>query len=542
MNMKKPAILVLMVIIIGLAYANSLFNSFVWDDFLVIVDNNFIKSWKNFPLIFSNSYLSPFIKKGCCFFVDTSFGSGETSYRPVVTLSYFLDYALWKLNPFGYHLTNLILHIINALLLYLLTNLIIKNKKVALLGSLLFALHPVNSEAVNVISFREDLLTFLFYISSFILYLNLNNYARAKRIYFYIFSLALFCLALFSKETAVTLPLVLILYDCYFINNRREILTRIKSRYIGYFAVLLFYLWVRFFLISNISEPATGYPGGNFYTNLLTMSRVVAMYLKWSIFPVGISAILPNQPYLVSTSLSDGWVLLSIALVVICFIIVIKTYRVSRAASFFLLWFFLTLLPVANILPIANYIASRYLYLPVAGFCFLIAILLNRAVTLRILSGSIVVVLLVFYSAVTFIRNFSWKNNTVFFLEMAEKYPQNSLAHLGLADSFRKSGLLEKSIAEYQAAIRLNPALGEAYNNLGVALGDAGRYPEAVSIFREGLKVAPEYLRLYDNLAVTYTRIAKWEEAKKTWKEALQINPQYKTARDSLQKIKEWGY
>jgi tetratricopeptide (TPR) repeat protein len=199
-------------------------------------------------------------------------------------------------------------------------------------------------------------------------------------------------------------------------------------------------------------------------------------------------------------------------------------------------------LPVANILPIANYIASRYLYLPVAGFCFLIAILLNRAVTLRILSGSIVVVLLVFYSAVTFIRNFSWKNNTVFFSEMIEKYPQNSLAHLGLADSFRKSGLLEKSIAEYQAAIRLNPALGEAYNNLGVALGDAGRYPEAVSIFREGLKVAPEYLRLYDNLAVTYTRIAKWEEAKKTWKEALQINPQYKTARDSLQKIKEWGY
>ncbi len=136
--------IILIIFITALVYANSLKNSFVWDDYVVIVDNNFVKSWKNFPAIFRKSYLSPFIKSGSYFFVDSSIGSGETSYRPVVTLSYFFDYSLWRLNAFGYHLTNLLLHITNAVLLYFLINLIAKNKKIALLSSLLFALHPAN--------------------------------------------------------------------------------------------------------------------------------------------------------------------------------------------------------------------------------------------------------------------------------------------------------------------------------------------------------------------------------------------------------------
>lgn len=173
------AAIILIVTLTSVVYANSLKNSFVGDDFTVLVDNDFVKSWKNFPAIFSRTYLTSVSEIE--YLGKRNIGSGELSYRPVVTISYFIDYSLWRLNPFGYHLSNLLLHIFNAILLYIFVDLIVRNKKTALLASLLFALHPVNAEAVNNIAFREGLL------------------------------------ALFSKEMSITLPILLVLYDYYFV-------------------------------------------------------------------------------------------------------------------------------------------------------------------------------------------------------------------------------------------------------------------------------------------------------------------------------------
>jgi len=118
--------IILIVLSVMLIYANSLKNSFVWDDAIVIAENSFVKSWKNFPAIFSKAYLTPFSQIE--YLGINSAGSGETSYRPVVTLSYFIDYSIWKLNPFGYHLTNILLHIFNVILLFFLAGLITKNR------------------------------------------------------------------------------------------------------------------------------------------------------------------------------------------------------------------------------------------------------------------------------------------------------------------------------------------------------------------------------------------------------------------------------
>jgi len=205
-------------------------------------------------------------------------------------------------------------------------------------------------------------------------------------------------------------------------------------------------------------------------------------------------------------------------------------------------WFFLALLPVSNIVPIPNYIASRYLYLPAAGFCFLVAVLLNKTAALRVFSSGLAIIILVSYSGITFISNFTWRNNLVFYSKMTREFPENALAHLDLGDAFKKRGLPERAISEYKTAISLNPALGEAYNNLGATLGDAGRHKEAIECFMEGLEIAPDYLKLYDNLAVTYTRIKEWGQARKSWEKTLQIDPQYKAAIENLRKLKEWGY
>ena len=133
---------ILLAVLVFLVYLPSLFFGFVWDDHFVVDQNDFIKSWKNIKLIFTKQYLTK--ADDMSLTGVKAIGSGESSYRPVVTLSYFLDYAIWKLRPFGYHLHNLVLHIFNTLLVYFFVFRLSADKKVAFLTGLLFAL------AVNI--------------------------------------------------------------------------------------------------------------------------------------------------------------------------------------------------------------------------------------------------------------------------------------------------------------------------------------------------------------------------------------------------------
>lgn len=555
----------LIIIIIALAYSNSLTNSFIWDDYLVIVNNDFIKSFKNFPAVFSKNYLTPFIKAGCCYFPDYAAGSGESSYRPVVTLSYFIDYFIWKLNPSGYHVSNLLLHILNAAVLFVFIGFITKNKKLALLSSLIFSLHPVNSEAVNVISFREELLAFLFYLSSFSLYVKANDCIGRKKNYRYLCSITLFFLALFSKEMAVTLPFMLVLYDWTFFpagkNSSREVIPPDKSqkrfnyfklRYAGYVAVLLFYLIVRFFLIVNTEEPAAAYQGGSFYTNFLTMTDVFATYMKWFLFPVNIHIVLPEVRALAVFSLFAPRVLVSMVLVVIYITWAMKIRQIAKEISFAMFWIVITLLPVSNILPLPNFMAARYLYIPAVGFAFLFSALLFKLVKLknnsipagfsRALAGCLIILVLTGYFVITIVKNAVWKNNMSLWSEVVKDYPDNALVHHNLGEGFKEYGMVESAVDEYKKAITLNPQLVIAYNKLGELLGNMQRYEEAVSYFKQSIEVDRGYPLSYNNLGVTYARMQKWEEAKQSWQKSLEIDPANKEARENLRKLKKLGY
>src|SRR3989304_595774 len=142
-NLSLPILILVIVCFSQFIYLNSLSNQFAYDDEFTIVTNYFVKTWNNFPLLFNSDYFKL---------------SGELSYRPVVTLSYFIDYTLWKLNPFGFHLTNSLLHTLNSVLLFLLLKRIFNDRGTSFAATLIFLCHPVLSEAVNAISYREDLL------------------------------------------------------------------------------------------------------------------------------------------------------------------------------------------------------------------------------------------------------------------------------------------------------------------------------------------------------------------------------------------------
>jgi protein O-mannosyl-transferase len=556
----KPAVLI--IALTAAIYANSLQNSFLGDDADIIVNNGFIKSGKNLPLVFSRAYLTSL--KDLDFLGLRNVGAGELSYRPVVTLSYFLDYRIWKLDPFGYHLTNLLLHTVNALLLFSLANLITANSAASLLAALLFALHPVNTEAVNAICFREDLLVFLFFVSALIFYIRAGSSAGIKKTGQYCASLGLFFLALFSKEMAVTLPLILILYDYYFAAGarRRSLTLNFRSRYLAYFLVLILYLWLWGVVFKN-PNPLPKYPGGSFSANIMTMSTVIANYIRWIIVPIRLHFAV-TEPHLILRQFSPA-VLISSLVIICCLAAAIRMRRTAKEMSFALVWFFVTLLPVANIFPIRYIVALRYLYIPIAGFCLFLPLLQSR---IKKISRVAIIVILVFYSFLSVSRNSAWKNDAALWSEIAKWYPDNHFAHYGLGAVYLKSGQVDKAMEELKISLRLNPGEANAHNllagcyaakqmwgpaireyentlefkpldpqvyyNLGDLYAKTGSNAKAISAYQQAIAIDPKYLEAYNNLAAVYTDTGKVDAAILLWNKAVGIEPRFLTAHFNL--------
>ncbi|MGA2774750.1 MAG: tetratricopeptide repeat protein [Candidatus Omnitrophota bacterium] len=557
-------VIIFIVFFTALAYSNSLQNSFIWDDSTVIVNNDFVKSWNNFPRLFNRSYLTKVSDLDYLGKKDT--GSGEFTYRPIGTFTYFLDYSFWKLNPFGYHFTNLILHMLNALLLFMFINLIVGNEVVAILASLFFALHPVNVEAVNCISFRKDLLAFLFYILAFIFYIKSRGEEAGRRALFYFSSLVSFCLALFSKEMSVTFPILLLGYD-YLLNKRpKDVISHFKRYYLGYLGVLIFYIFIRFFVMASIDNPLITYPMRNLYTNILTMLRVLARYVQWMFFPVNIHSTLPDDPGLISYSLLNLKVIISVLLIISIVFTTFKLHKKLPLVAFGVFWFFACLIPVSNIIyPLSNYIAPRYLYLPAVGFCLILALLISK------FSKNIAIAIIIFYAIFTFTGNFYYKNNIIFWMNMVDKYPTNSLPHSTLAAFYVERGLLDEAIKEYKiavsldknyaedhnelgkcyfnkrmtaeaieefkAALDLDPNFYRAWNNLASAVGQNGRYIDAIRYYEKAVELNKEYPEAYNGLGITYAKMNNYDEARKMWQKTLTIDPANQAALYSLKKL-----
>ena len=286
-------------------YANTLGNGFVYDDAVTIVKNTMIKDISNVSVLFGNKEYFAF--------------SGEMTYRPVVTFSYFLDYSLYGLKPWGYHLTNTILHGLNGVTCYVLLVLLSKASledrlqvwhrfnTLAFLLSLLFVTHPIVTEAVNCVSFREDLLVFVFYMITLNIYLYLKtnsvNCRTSTTNILYALSCVAYLFALFSKEMALTLPLIIYCYEWVKADRKSDYQfhSLLLERYnMGYSAVTVFYLFIRFYYFYN---PVKG-PTWEFVDRLLSVPFLIFCYIKVLLFPVSLSADYAIEPVRYFFSLS----------------------------------------------------------------------------------------------------------------------------------------------------------------------------------------------------------------------------------------------
>ncbi len=491
-------------------YSNSLGNDFVWDDDNFVVRNDIIKSLRNIPLFFT---LKEAVAKGTL---------SDQVYRPFLSLSFGLDYRLWGLNPLGYHSINLILHIFNALLVFWFVLIISGNRHVALLSSLVFASHPIQTEAVSWISGRADVLFLLFYLLALIFYV---KYIRDRKILLYMASLAFFICSVMSKEMAVSLPFLIILFDMYF--GKRERPSSRAIRYFAYFLILQLYLFVRFSALGAMGQG--GYWAGDFYSTMLSMTKGIVYYIRLLLLPMRLCADYMTFP--VSRSLTEISVLLSIFLLMSIIAIGVFLKRYSRALSFSILWFFVTLLPVTNVIPMRILIAERFLYLPSIGYAIFLAIILvgahdylKKFGRTRIIIFAISLLLIFFYSTKTMDRNREWADDVAFNEANLKWDPLNPRAQYGLGIEYYKKGDSDKAYRQFKKVVILEPRFILVHEMMAYCYLRMGDIENSIKHLREMLRIDPACSRVYVRLAFVYAHMRDYDRAFIELNKALALN------------------
>jgi len=512
----------------------------VWDDLDYILNNPLIKtlSFKHLLHIFSDNFLG--------------------NYHPFTLLSFSFDYLLFGANPTGYHLHNLLLHLVNSFLLYHLLYRLFNRKMLAFLTALLFFIHPMHVESIAWASERKDLLYSLYYLLSLIFYV---QYRKTNRFKHLVFSLFFFIFSLLSKGQAVSLFFVILLIDYYLHypgSKKRLIIEKIPylilSLLFGIIAINAqthegeINTWVHFSFFERVTLAA--YSFSSYIFKLLIPFKLSALHP----YPHKINNVLPLFYY--------AFHLVTIATVVLL-VYLVKTRK--RKYVFAILFFIVNLIFVLQLIPVGDAIISeRYSYLSSVGLFLIIAFFLEKYfVSAGSLFPKIMIAAIVLYFSfmvvITYNRMSVWKSSLILFNDILEKYPDSEIAlnnrasirinrgefdealqDLNKSISFdstyfqaiynraivkRKKDDMYGSLLDYNRVLRLNPDFVDALYNRGNINKDLHSYTEAISDYTKVIAKQPSYWQAYNNRALCKIAIKDYPSAIKDLTITIDINP-----------------
>ncbi|MBN1793921.1 MAG: hypothetical protein JW844_03045 [Candidatus Omnitrophica bacterium] len=468
--MKTTTILlVVLCAIVVIVYWDSLDNEFAYDDIFFIVTNTYIQDLSQWGTYFTRAEATSFQDHGV--------------YRPLRTLSYALDYRRWGLEPRGYHLVNLLLHIVSTFLVYRLCIRIFsyaftgpagRIRTLSLIATFLFALHPAQSETVNWLSCRGDLLFAAFYIGALLCYLrSLETRRFSVQAVCFLGATVLYICALLSKEPAITLPAALVLLEWL----RGEPVWRWNrsrlKRYIPFVIISGVYLLTRLIVLGFLAQLPYWRRGS--FDTFLTMIIVVMPNIRKMLFPARLHIFykidIPRTIFDVQVLMALGVIALVIAAVVF--------FRREKIAVFAFAWFVIHFLPTSNI----GLFTEHFLYLPLLSFCLVAALGLGALYESRHREVSLLAMALLFgwYSFGISERTPHWRNDfTLWESELRQASRESYIAHTGYGIELGKRGRIAESIGHLERALELNPEHGIAHYNLAVScagetLPDMGR-------------------------------------------------------------------
>ena len=489
------------VLVCLLCYGNAFEGGFHYDDFHSLVDNPGVRTLENTAL----------------FFADPGLFSGDpdkSMYRPLLLITYALNYAAGEYGVWGYHLVNLGLHVICSGLVWVLALRLLGRRRESFFCGLLFAVHPLATEPVNYISSRSESLAACFYLATFLFYLK----EEEKGAYRYL-SIAAYGLGLMTKSVVFTAPVLLWLYDCWVRGRSRKWWIYAPYAVVGA-GYLLLIRW-NGFLTGSLAAPVRDWG-----TQLWTQAKVPAYYLKLLFVPSGLNV---EHQFFESVSPGEGVVLGGLALAGTLIWLAWSGGR-RGVLGFSMAWCGVVLLP-SMVMPLNMLVNERRLYLAVAGFAWIFGYLIRRV------RSPAVYILLPLLGVLTIQRNPAWRNELTLWQDAAAKGPRMYRVQTNLGKALQLSGDDGGALQAYQRAIALDSRHGEAYNNMATIYHERAKLEgdgavreqlleAAVAWYLRALERYPGNAEFYQNLGDAYTLKGELDRAADMYERALEIRPE----------------
>jgi protein O-mannosyl-transferase len=419
--------------LVAVCYANSISNAFILDDILVVAANERIRHIQPFHFL-TQSYWGDLNHAGI--------------YRPLTIFTFSLEYPIWKVWAPGYRLTNLLLHTLNGLLVFLLARTLLQSPVAALASAVIYVMHPLHTEAVVSLVGRSELLAGGLFFTAWLLFRQGHNWWPALT-YF---------LATLSKESAITFPAIVMLDLALSENGFRKLIDSWRR-----LAILagtgVVYLGLRFYVLGGLGIPASGqYLNGTvpLLQRWITSGRVFIQYLRLLCAPARI----PSDYDFNSVPLAGAWdwdAWLGLALMALCMIAAVRFRKTRPAISLAIMFFFVTLLPVSNwIMPIALLMAERFLYTPAFGFALLAGMIWagiqDRGARRLLAAGVVSLSVLLCIS-----HNYVWQDTLTFHQNAVEIVPNNARARLGYGFALLRMDKVQDAKEQFEAGLRILP-------------------------------------------------------------------------------------
>jgi hypothetical protein len=522
------ALAVAAAVMAALVYLNALSNPFVYDDHRVILENLSIRNLSNVRALLLNDV-----------------------FRPVVNITYAIDYAVWGLAPFGFHVTGVLLHMANVVLLFVLMRRLAADAAPsqastasAFGAAAVWAVHPLMTQAVGYVSGRSEVLCALFFLASL---LSLRPWLMGRRRAWLVLSLACWALALASKEVAVVLPFVLLAYDKLLLSpaesGTRKRLARVYVPMMIFVAVAGAARLTVFVAVENVSRAS--FVWGNVLVGLDVVRRYVSlMFLAapQSIF---------HTAQVVSSVLRPLVVLNALWLLAFC-ILAWRVYRRAPLVAFGTLWFVLMLLPSVTmlVLDIGEPMAEQRVYLAGAGFAMATGAVFGHLrewppkhwVSARAVATAAFGVFLVGLASRTVERNNVWSDPVRLWSEAVSNAPDVWIPYRGLGDALRERGDYRGASGAYREAVRLRPQELNTHLALGVSLMLTDRAQEAYNAFAEATRLSPGLVSAETGQAAAARLLGRTDEARDRFLGVVKAHPDAVLPRLYLAEMYERDY
>ena len=490
-----------------LVFGNGISGEFVFDDVTVIQNRPDVKDAGNFFNLFVSPYHQNMPKTGL--------------YRPFTMASYAINHYISD-SPIGFHIVNIIIHALNSFLVFWLVNSLFKNKFLSYAFFLLFLTHPIHTEAVTSIVGRAELWAFFWSL------ITIHFYIKKKTV----LSLVSFLLALLSKEIAITILPVIFYIDWALVKNKLFLSAKRISFFVlplGIYAILRYVVLGKYFAEDAVTTLATNpLKFVAVRERLITAFKVLYLYVEKLVWPVRLSADYSYNSLPVISNPLDPYFLLGIGFLGLLLFLLFYKKTNKTELGLGSVFFLFPYLMISNLIkPVVTIMGERLMYLPSLGFILIISYFLSKSVHTigKKFAYAVLILIVIFYSARTIIRNKDWHNARTLFTATVNTVPDSLVARAALAAVHIKADEWKEAKEQLDIARNIHENNSRIQNLLGIVADHDGNYRLAEERYKKSLELNPDSINTHINLAELYIKEGRFEEASRSLKKVIEFYP-----------------